>query len=472
VGSWRIVDLFGRGAYGTLYLAESVAPGTTRQAALKLALAPRDERFERERVLLSRLRHPCIPRLLDSGTWQSPGGPPHPYLVMEWIEGLPLYEWAQVLPPTSRQVLGLLADLARALEATHAMGAVHRDVKGGNALVRLPDGQGFLVDFGSGSYQGASRLTWQPLPPGTPDYRSPEAFRFAAHGDLAPTHSYAPGPADDLFALGVTAYRLVTGDYPPLAEPVGERAHVWAEEDPGPQPARELNARCSAELSALISRMLSVHPKARGSAREVAEALEQAARQSGPEADEPLFPGKAPWPLKAEAVPWPIASMREEAEAAPRHSRPPARLARWRPWLVAGALTLGAAWILSTSVQEGPSRGRVAAQVEAADAGTVALGDSAQTTPVASARVSSTVSPIALDLPSKPFPRQIRTDANGRCPRKRHVPINGGCWWTVEGAPEDCREDNYVYKGKCYEPAYPPQPPATSAPGESPDGGR
>jgi serine/threonine-protein kinase len=102
----------------------------------------------------------------------------------------------------------------------------------------------------------------------------------------------------------------------------------------------------------------------------------------------------------------------------------------------------------------------------------VALGDSAPAAPVAPSRVTSALSPIALDLPSKPFLRQIRTDAQGRCPRKRQVAINGGCWWTLEGTAEDCREDNYVYKGKCYEPAYPPRPPATSAPVESPDGGQ
>jgi serine/threonine-protein kinase len=472
VGAWRIVDLSGRGAYGTVYLAEGVPPGATGQAALKLALAPRDERFERERVLLSRLRHRCIPRLLDSGNWQSPGGPPYPYLVMEWVEGLPLYDWAR---PTSRQVLGLLADLARALEATHALGAVHRDVKGGNALVRLSDGQGFLVDFGSGHYPGASTLTWQPLPPGTSAYRSPEALRFASHGPSAPARSYAPGPADDLFALGVTAYRLVTGEYPPMAEPEGEGAHVWAEEGPGPQPADELNARCGPELSALISRMLSLRPEARGSASELAEALEQAARLAGPTADEPLFPRKASSPPDEEAVPWPTlwrASLPAEAKATPRHPQPPAPHASGWSWLAAGAMMLGAAWMLSTPGREKAAQTRSAEQVEPSDEGTVALGDSAPAAPVASSRVTSALSPIALDLPSKPFLRQIRTDAQGRCPRKRQVAINGGCWWTLEGTAEDCREDNYVYKGKCYEPAYPPRPPATSAPVESPDGGQ
>src|SRR5687768_8028057 len=101
-----------------------------------------------------------------------------------WLEmrerpPLPLYEWAQAFFPSSRQVLRVPADLARALEATHAAGGVHRDVKGDNVLVRLEDGQVFLTDFGSGNYPGAAMLTWQVFPPGTPPYRSPEAYRFA-----------------------------------------------------------------------------------------------------------------------------------------------------------------------------------------------------------------------------------------------------------------------------------------------------
>jgi serine/threonine-protein kinase len=331
---------------------------------------------------------------------------------------------------------------------------VHRDVKGGNVLVRLEDGRGFLVDFGSSHYRGAATLTWQAFPPGTPAYRAPEAFGHSLHllkarGPLIP---YAPKPADDLFALGITAWRLVTGDYPPSPDPLDPQAHLWAPDGPGPRPARELNARCCPELSALISRMLSVRPEARGSARELAEALEQAAQRVGPGADTPLFPGDAPPP---------------EVQAAPR------RLTEsrdWRPWypaaLLAGPLTFAAIWWLSTSA----TQDQATKAVEQQDAGSVAVGEAVLTAPVESPHVPSAWSAIGVDLPSKPLQGQARPDARGRC-APRQVSINGGCWWKVEGEPKDCPVDSYVYEGRCYAPVLRSLPPPTSGPTDAPDAG-
>lgn len=70
---------------------------------------------------------------------------------------------ADVPCSSSRQVLNLLAQAARALQATHEAGGVHRDVKGGNVLVRPADAWLFLMDFGAGNYEGAERLTASPF---------------------------------------------------------------------------------------------------------------------------------------------------------------------------------------------------------------------------------------------------------------------------------------------------------------------
>ena len=159
VGPWRVVAWAGCGVHGAVYHAVRVGEEHPAPVALKVALFAKDPRFAREVALLSLTRHPSIPRLIDTGDWQHPSGSLHPYLAMEWIDGAPLYDWAWQHNPTCQQVLRLLAQLARALAAVHAHGAVHRDVKGDNVMVRRTDSRAMLTDFGMGKYPGASTLT-------------------------------------------------------------------------------------------------------------------------------------------------------------------------------------------------------------------------------------------------------------------------------------------------------------------------
>jgi serine/threonine-protein kinase len=460
VGPWRLSHLLGRGAFGTVYRAEGVERGAKGTAALKLAHAPNDERFAREAALLSRLRHPGIPRFLGHGQWQSPSGLLHPYVALERVEGLPLYEWAKAARPSSRQVLKLLAGLARALEAVHSAGGVHRDVKGGNVLVRRKDSRGFLLDFGSCSYEGATPLTWNPLPPGTLAYRAPEALAHSHHllTDRGPLVPYSPKPADDLFALGVTAWRLVVGTYPPTYPPLQGPSGVL--DEPGPRPAQELNAHCSVELSTLISRMLSVRPEARGTAGELAEALEKAARRAGPAADAPLLPKMAPSPEAEEDAPAPA------ARGPHRHG-----LSWLTAAVLASALGVAAVYTLNLRGGEEPARAQAATGMEEPDAGTVGVGDAVRTASAPTPQAPSAWPGIGVDLPARPFPGQTRPDANGRCPDNKQAAINGGCWWKLEGTAKDCSGQSFVYQGKCYGPAFPPPRPPTSSPSDAPDGG-
>jgi len=130
VGAWRVRAWQGQGGYGAVYRAERVGWRRSQPGALKVSLSPWGWRMEREVELLSRLSHPSIPRLLDPGGPWPPSGVEHPFFVMEWVEGTPLYAWAEQRAPSCRQVCRVLAHLARALEAVHAAGAVHRDVRG------------------------------------------------------------------------------------------------------------------------------------------------------------------------------------------------------------------------------------------------------------------------------------------------------------------------------------------------------
>src|SRR5688572_18079727 len=93
VGPWRVKAWRGRGAYGTLYRVEREGLESEGDFALKLAISPGDERFAREAELLSRIVSPHMPRFREHGVWEHPAGA-FPYVVMEWVEGESLYDWA------------------------------------------------------------------------------------------------------------------------------------------------------------------------------------------------------------------------------------------------------------------------------------------------------------------------------------------------------------------------------------------
>jgi eukaryotic-like serine/threonine-protein kinase len=451
VGPWELREWRGRGSYGTVYRAVRWGAPEVAEVALKLASHAEDPRFAREVALLSRLRHPSVPRLFDRGEWLNASGRAHPYLVMEWVEGVSLYAWATRHAPTSRQVIRVLSQVASALAQTVEAGAVHRDVKGDNILVQGgAEGHAFLMDYGSGYYAGAERLTPPLFPPATPRYRSPEAWAYAQRAGLDAERPYEMQPADDVFALGVSAYRLVTGTYPPPTEPWHAASQVWNQDGRGPRSPQELNPRVASSLSTLILHMLSTRPEHRPTARELAGALDEAAQQARPESDQPLF-AKTP-----DASPvWP-AETRDKAPAP--EPRKMERLGRAA--LAAGALlALGVGWALHT--WRLPTEPPITV-TEQRGKNSVAVADTALMAPSASGEASEREG-ITLELPHKPFPGQERPDSAGKCPRKTQIAIHNGCWVKLD-VPKDACEDGYLYKGGCYMPAFRPAPAPTSQP--------
>ncbi len=111
---------------------------------------------------------------------------------MQWVDGVPLYDQARLPPPSPARVLRWLFQLADALAVLEAQGVVHRDVKGGNVLVRRSDGRAMLMDFGTGIYPGAATLTPPLLFPGTPAYRSPESWLFEMQFSREPPLATTP----------------------------------------------------------------------------------------------------------------------------------------------------------------------------------------------------------------------------------------------------------------------------------------
>ena len=482
IGRWRVTGFRGRGAYGTLYRVECIGREDLGPFALKLAIHPRDKRFPREARLLSTIRSPFVPRLHDQGTWEHPSGS-YPYVVMDLIDGEPLYDWAARRNPSERQLIRLLAQVARALEATHAVGGTHRDVKGDNVLVRRVDGQAFLTDFGAGHYRGAATLTSKLLPPGTPAYRSPEMWGFINVFRRHPTAHYPASACDDLFALGVTAYRLVTDEYPPSTHPEGKGSEVWREGGPGPRPPRQLHPRVSPELEAIILRLLSVAPEERfqGRAGLAAEALEQAAEHAGPTADAPHFSWgdelrprwRSPEAVRLsqardEAAREELAKRALEKETGARADReqavPPAAVRVWGAEAAVSLVGLLLACLAVAVLYRGQGVAQGTSDVASLQGDIVAVGDSASTAPAATLAPmlrDGKVPVVGLPMPEKPFPGQ-RTPP---CDRHGEVVLRGGCWYELARAMPPCKGDAYEWKGACYLPSFPPRrQPASNPP--------
>jgi serine/threonine protein kinase len=401
--------------------------------ALKVSLSRYGWRMEREVELLSRLSHPSIPRLVDRGGPWPPTGEEYPYFVMEWVEGVGLYRWAEQHGPTGKQVYRVLGQLARALEAVHAQGAVHRDVKGDNVLVRLSDRRGVLIDFGSCHFEGAERMTWQSLPPVTPAYLSPQAGLFYVRSLHQPDSYYPPSPADDLYALGVTAYRLVMGQYPPPLDARQDEQGAWQVKSPDVRALLESHPRVEPLLREVIVRLLSHAPEARGTAGQVAKALETVAAE----------------------------------DARPAQSTPPRRVEAWKPWLTLAAAGTGAVLLWNAqSVRELSGQAS-----QAPDAGTASVGDSSPSEPQVPIQPPAEKQPLSQEPLPEPRPGQARPDKRGQCPGRKQVPINGGCWVELlQMNAEECAENGGVlFNGKCFGPAHAPpkKPQPTSSPPEA-----
>ena len=208
IGPWQLERKIGEGGMGSVWLAARRDGHFDGHAAIKFlrtGLGKTDlvDRFLRERRLLARLTHPGIARLLDAGTHQA-----EPYLVMEYIDGVPITDWAGSHAPQLGQRIGLLLKICRAIEYAHGQLIVHRDIKPSNVVVSHA-GEPALLDFGIAKLMddvdpgGATALTHITGRGFTLGYCAPEQVT----GD-------ATGVAADVFSLGVLAFELITGAMP------------------------------------------------------------------------------------------------------------------------------------------------------------------------------------------------------------------------------------------------------------------
>lgn len=241
IDGWQLERRIGEGGMGTVYLARSTS-GEGPPVAIKLLREGVDpvlltRRFEAERKILATLSHPGIARLLDAGRTRAGS----PYLVLEYVEGMPIDDYCDQLRLGVRERVELMARVCEAVQNAHRNLVVHRDLKPSNVLV-TPGGEPKLLDFGIAKLienddeplavantGTVTRLGWM-----TPAYASPEQVLSAP-----------ARPASDVYSLGVLLYRLLTGlsPYGDAESNPSKLAQAIVEQDPERASARILSAQ-------------------------------------------------------------------------------------------------------------------------------------------------------------------------------------------------------------------------------------
>ncbi|MCX5398345.1 protein kinase [Streptomyces sp. NBC_00102] len=258
-GRYQLRDLLGEGGMASVYLAYDAA--LDRQVAIKTLHTELGreqsfrERFRREAQAVAKLQHTNIVSVFDTGEDEL-GGALMPYIVMEYVEGLPL---GSVLRedvathgamPTDK-ALKVTADVLAALETSHEMGLVHRDIKPGNVMI-TKRGVVKVMDFGiaRAMQSGVTSMTQTGMVVGTPQYLSPEQ----ALGRGVDARS-------DLYSVGIMLFQLLTGRLPFDAESALAIAYAHVQEQP-PAPST-LNRSVSPAVDALVARALRKNPNER-----------------------------------------------------------------------------------------------------------------------------------------------------------------------------------------------------------------
>lgn len=270
IGNYRIVECVGAGGMGIVYRAVRADDQYRDEVALKLVRRGMDsdhvvQRFRAERQILANLDHPNIARLLDGGA--APDG--RPYLVMEFVAGVPVDTWCRHQDLSLRARLELFVKVCQAVQHAHQNLVVHRDLKPANIMV-TPDGRVKLLDFGIAKLldPGAADQTIAVTVPGarllTPRYAAPELLRGEPVGMGA-----------DVWSLGVILFELLTDQ--PAYSVDGLSAPAIAQmldREPVPKPSAcsaRFGGRLKGDLDTIVRAALQPDPRHRyGSAEALA----------------------------------------------------------------------------------------------------------------------------------------------------------------------------------------------------------
>jgi len=266
-GPWRALRRIGAGGMGEVWLAERSDGEFEQQAAVKQLAWPTPgllQRFRQERQILARLQHPDIAHLIDGGV-DDRGAP---YLVMEYVDGVPITQYVSEHALDLRARLLLFLRVCSAVQYAHRNLVVHRDLKPANIFIARELDQEVVkvLDFGvakSRAFHGGQSLVTTPgTVLGTPCYMSPEQIR--ASGELD-QHA-------DLWGLAVIACECLTGRKPFIGKGFLAVALAVLEESKRPVPSQLGPA--PAGFDAWFARATHLDRKRRfPSAREALDAL-------------------------------------------------------------------------------------------------------------------------------------------------------------------------------------------------------
>jgi serine/threonine protein kinase/tetratricopeptide (TPR) repeat protein len=210
VGAYKVIRQLGEGGMAIVFLGERDDDHFRKRVAIKMLrpgfyTAEIVQRFRNERQTLAALDHPHIVKLLDGGSTDDG----LPYLVMDYVEGVPIDVYCGSQQLSTRSRLQLFLSVCDAVRYAHRNRVIHRDLKPGNILI-TKDGAPKVLDFGIAKLLNpellqtplVTRTEWRPM---TIEYASPEQVRGEPVTE-----------ASDIYSLGVLLYELLTGRRPYL----------------------------------------------------------------------------------------------------------------------------------------------------------------------------------------------------------------------------------------------------------------
>ena len=248
---YEILARIAEGGSGAVYKAKDRETGGT--VAFKVLFPPERSdrgqtgRFLREAGVIAALDHPSIAAVLDHGIHRG-----RPFLVMDFIDGLPLHRVLRRGPLPEKTALRISLRLAETLEYIHSRDIIHRDLKPSNIMLRK-GGEPVIVDFGfMKSYAEDFLLEESGVTLGTPAYMAPELVE----GDLQKTDERT-----DIFSLGAVLYETLTGERPfPALEPERVFRQILRMR---PAPPRQIRPDLSEHAEKVCLRCLEKKPSKR-----------------------------------------------------------------------------------------------------------------------------------------------------------------------------------------------------------------